>query len=302
VHDSAVASIEHHAFERDVLFREDVAREALAELADPPFEGGALFRARGEVHGEHALARRDAHPRHRVARHPVVEAIRERRFREPDQREVRALDPAAGEALADHRQERVGEHAGALARRARQARDRAAVGEVDPEPRRGAVAVREDVRAAREERLSPVARGRRGAARLEAGHDRAPDRAVLHEIDAGDRGDRIARHVVLRRAEAAGGDDEFARRQQVDEPSGDRIRRVRFDRGARDAESDHREFARDERGVEIGVRTREQFVSDGEHRDADRAHAAPSPPIAGAAVSARPCRRSASLPQKIPTS
>ena len=94
-------------------------------------------------------------------------------------------------------------------------------------PGRGAVAVVEHDAVLDDQRLPPVDRRHRHAARGEARLELGDDRRALDQRPADHARHGLARHVVVGRAEAAGQDDEVGARQRVGDRCGPARRRDR---------------------------------------------------------------------------
>ena len=78
----------------------------------------------------------------------------------------------------------------------------------------------------------------------EAGLEPGDDRRILDQRPADDAGDRVARHVVVGRPEAAGQDDQVGARQRVRDDAGERVDAIADDVLGADADAEAGEARR----------------------------------------------------------
>ena len=112
------------------------------------------------------------------------------------------------------------------------------------------------------ERLPPVDRRHRDAAGREAGFEPGDDRRVLDQRPADHAGDRIARHVVVGRAQAAGQDDQVGARQRVRDHAGQRVDAIADDVLGADADAEPGQALGDRQRIGVETRRDQQLAAD----------------------------------------
>jgi hypothetical protein len=155
-------------------------------------------------------------------------------------------------ALAQERQELVGEHAAHLARHAGEHRDPAAAAVLEPHAGGRAVAVDEGARALGEHRLLSVRRRHRAADARQPPLLERGEVLLVHAHAAPEQfGDGGLRQVVGGRPEAAGGDHRAGAVEGVAHGRGDLVGAVAHRRATDDAHAQGRELAREVRAVGV---------------------------------------------------
>ena len=147
----------------------------------------------------------------------------------------------------------------------------------EPQARRGAVPVLDDVGAARHEALAPVDLGHLEAAAREPRAQPLHDRCVLVERHVERASDRLPGDVVLGRSQAPGEHDEVRPREPVADDARQLVHVVAHDHLAADVEPTSFRW-RDGEGVRVGAERREQLTADrddaGDHTQPDTSSSA----------------------------
>ena len=133
---------------------------------------------------------------------------------------------------------------------------------LDPLPRRGAVAVVQHDGVLDHERLAPVDRRHRDAARGEAGFEPGDDRRILNQRPPDRASDGLARHVVVGRAQAPGQHDQVGARQRVRDDAGQRVDAIADDVLGADADAEPGQAVGDGQRVGVETRRHQQLAAD----------------------------------------
>ena len=170
----------------------------------------------------------------------------------------------AGVAAQEFRRDLLLPHARHLRRRTRHRDDDLAVA-LDPPSGRGAARVGDGAGRGNDPALLDVALRHRVAALLEERAQGGLEVGVDARLLVEDRADRFARQVVLRRAEAAGADDDVGALARAADGLGQSIEVVADDGLEVDVDAERRQPGRDEGGVGIDDLAEQDLGADGEY-------------------------------------